>query len=131
LGLSTEQKRQMIEREHPTMSIQQQCTLMKLSRSAYYYHPVDESEENLCLMRLLDEQYLKTPFYCSRRMTGGSKAVGYLINRKRVQRLMRQMGLEGIAPGPHTSKAHPEHRRLSVLTARCRRGSSQSGLVCG
>lgn len=105
----------MIEREHPTMSIQRQCTLMNLSRSAYYYHPVDESEENLRLMRLLDEHYLKTPFYGSRRMTEWFQGRGYLINRNRVQRLMRQMGLEGIAPGPHTSQAHPEHRRYPYL----------------
>ena len=83
----------MIQREHPTMSIQRQCTLLQLSRSAYYYHPVEESEENLRLMRLLDEQYLKTPFYGSRRMTEWFQVQGYLINRKRVQRLMRQMVL--------------------------------------
>jgi putative transposase len=88
---------------------------MKLSRSAYYYHPVEESEENLRLMRLLDEPYLKTPFYGSRRMTEWFQGLGYLINRKRVQRLMRQMGLEGIAPGPHTSHARPEHRRYPYL----------------
>jgi len=105
----------MIVLEHPTMSIQRQCTLMKLSRSAYYYHPVKESEENLRLMRLLDEQYLKTPFLGSRRMTEWFQGQGYWINRKRVQRLMRQMGLEGIAQGPHTSNAHPEHRRYPYL----------------
>jgi putative transposase len=105
----------MIQREHPTMSIQRQCTLLQLSRSAYYYHPVEESEENLRLMRLLDEQYLKTPFYGSRRMTEWFQVQGYLINRKRVQRLMRQMGLEGIAPGPHTSNTHPGHRRYPYL----------------
>ena len=60
-------------------------------------------------MRLMDEQYLSTPFYGSRRMTAWLHAQGYGINRKRVQRLMRRMGLEGIAPGPRTSQPHPEH----------------------
>lgn len=97
------------------LSIQQQCDLVGLSRSVYYYQPAAESEENLHLMRLLDEQYLHTPFYGSRRMTVWCQEQGYSINRKRIQRLMRLMGLEGIAPGPHTSKAHPTHRRYPYL----------------
>jgi len=97
------------------VSIQQQCHLLGLSRSAYYYHPVVESAENLHLMRLLDAQYLHTPFYGSRRMTVWFQEQGYSLNRKRVQRLMRLMGLEGIAPGPHTSKAHPAHPRYPYL----------------
>lgn len=60
-------------------------------------------------MRLLDEQYLKTPFFGSRQMTGWLRTQGYPVNRKRVQRLMRLMGLEGLAPGPSTSRPHPEH----------------------
>lgn len=84
----------MIEPAHPTLSIQRQCTLMGLSRGAYYYHPVAESEDNLRLMRLLDEQYLQTPFYGSRRMIVWLQHQGHQVNRKRVQRLMRQMGLE-------------------------------------
>jgi putative transposase len=97
------------------LSIQQQCALVGLSRSAYYYHPATESEENLHLMRLLDEQYLRTPFYGSRRMTVWFQEHGYTINRKRIQRLMRLMGLEGIAPGPQTSKGHPAHLRYPYL----------------
>ena len=97
------------------VSIQQQCALVGLSRSAYYYHPATESEENLHLMRLLDEQYLRTPFYGSRRMTVWFQEHGYPINRKRIQRLMRLMRLEGIAPGPHTSKGHPAHPRYPYL----------------
>ena len=112
---STEQKRQLIDRHDPMVSIQQQCDLLGLSRSAYYYHAATESEENLHLMRLLDEQYLHTPFYGSRRMTVWLQAHGYPINRKRIQRLMRLMGLEGIAPGPHTSKSRPAHPRYPYL----------------
>ena len=66
---SPEMKRAMIESDHPTLSISRQCELVGLSRSAYYYEPVPESEENLRLMRCIDEQYLKTPFYGSRKMT--------------------------------------------------------------
>ena len=97
------------------LSIQEQCALVGLSRSAYYYQPATESPENLHFMRLLDEQYLQTPFYGSRRMTAWLQAHGYSINRKRIQRLMRLMGLEGLAPGPNTSKAHPEHVRYPYL----------------
>lgn len=93
------------------MSIQRQFTLMKLSRSGDYDHPVDESVENLCLMRLVDEQYLKPPFYSSRRMIESFQVRGHLIKVKRVQRLRRQVGLEGIKPGPQMLQAHPKHRR--------------------
>ena len=101
----------MIDTGHPTLSIQDHCALVGLSRSAYYYSPAGESEANLHLMRLLDEQYVHTPFYGSRRMAEWLQGQGYPVNRKRVQRLMRQMGLEGIAPGPHTSHSHSEQRR--------------------
>ncbi len=97
------------------VSVQQQCALVGISRSAYYAPPAGESIENLHLMRLLDEQYLHTPFYGSRRMTVWFQEHGYPINRKRIQRLMRLMGLEGIAPGPHTSKGHLAHPRYPYL----------------
>ncbi|MDR4499846.1 MAG: IS3 family transposase [Nitrospirales bacterium] len=97
------------------MSIQQQCNLMGLSRSVYYYTPATETPENLQLMRLLDAQYLITPFYGSRRMTVWLQEQGHPMNRKRIQRLMRLMGLEGVAPGPQTSIAHPAHPRYPYL----------------
>lgn len=65
--------------------------------------------------RLIDEQYTRRPFYGSRRMVAYLKEVGHLVNRKRVQRLMRQMGLAGMAPGPNTSKAHPAHKVYPYL----------------
>jgi putative transposase len=77
------------------LSIAQQCELLGLPRSSYYYEPAPESAENLRWMRLIDEQYLATPFYGSRRMADHFVRSGYCINRKRVQRLMRIMGLEG------------------------------------
>ena len=72
---------------------------VNLNRSTYYLPPAAESAENLRLMRKIDEQYLKTPFYGSRRMTAVLERAGESVNRERVQRFMRLMGLEGIFPG--------------------------------
>ena len=80
-----------------------QCELLSLPRSTYYYEPAPESDENLSLMRLIDEQYLETPFFGSRRMTDYLVSEGYAVNRKRVQRLMRIMGVEGLSPGRKTT----------------------------
>ncbi len=85
------------------MSIERQCELLGLPRSSYYYEPVPESEENLRLMRLLDEQYTRTPFYGSRRMVAWLQTQGQMVNRKRVSRLLRLMGLEAIYPKPRLS----------------------------
>ncbi len=84
--------------KNPNISISRQCELLNISRSSWYYKPVGESEENLRYMRLLDEQYLKTPFYGVRRMTAMLQRQGYEINHKRVQRLMQLMGIRGISP---------------------------------
>ncbi len=92
-----------------------QCELLELARSSYYYEPAGESAENLHYMRRIDEQYLRTPFYGSRRMTVHLQQQGYAVNRKRVLRLMRRMGLEGLAPGPNTSRPAPEHRVYPYL----------------
>src|SRR5688500_5980567 len=78
------------------LSITQQCRLLELPRSTYYHAGVGESDENLELMRLIDEQYLRTPFYCSRGMTQWLIRQGHDVNRKRIQRLMRVMGLAAI-----------------------------------
>lgn len=81
-----------------------------MSRSGLYYRPQAESAENLALMRLLDEQYTRTPFYGVRRMSWWLGQHGYGVNMKRVRRLMRQMGLEAIYPKPRLSVAMPGHR---------------------
>jgi putative transposase len=89
-----------------------QCELAGVSRATIYAHqkPKAVDEADLLLCRLIDEEYTRHPFYGTRRMVViVSKAVGYRVNRKRVQRLMRQMGLAGMAPGPNTSRAHPQH----------------------
>ena len=97
------------------MSIARQCELIGLNRSTFYLPPATESEANLRLMRLIDEQYLKTPFYGSRRMTAVLQRSGEVVNRKRVQRLMPLMGLEGLHPRPRTSIAEPGARAYPYL----------------
>jgi len=110
-----EAKRALIEPEHPELSIAQQCELLGLARSTYYYEPVPESEENLLLMRLLDEQYTRTPFYGTRRMTAWLETQGYTVNRKRVTRLLRTMGLEAIYPKPRMSVPGAVEQRYPYL----------------
>lgn len=98
------------------MSIRRQCQLLGLHRSSWYQAPAaGESAENLALMRRIDEQYLQTPFYGSRRMTTWLTEQGEVVNRKRVQRLMRLMGLEAIYPKPRLSQRGPEARIYPYL----------------
>jgi putative transposase len=97
------------------LSVRRQCELLGLGRSSLYYEAVAETEVNLCLMRLIDEQYLTTPFYGSRRMTVWLTQSGHAVNRKRVQRLMRLMDLEAIHPKPRLSLANKEHRKFPYL----------------
>lgn len=95
-----------------------QCELAGVSRATLYAHRTAKvaDADDLLLSRLIDEEYTRHPFYGTRRMVViVSKAVGYRVNRKRVQRLMRQMGLAGMAPGPNTSKAHPQHQVYPYL----------------
>ena len=106
-----------MEPDHPELSLRRQCALLGLARSSAYYRPATESEENLRLMRLIDAQYTRTPFYGSRRITAWLRSQGYPVNRKRVQRLMRQMGIEGVGPKPGTSQRAPEHPVYPYLLA--------------
>ena len=93
----------MIEPAYESISIVRQCELVGLARSSYYYQGAGESAENLHLMRLLDGQYTRTPFYGIKRMTAWLETQGYTVNHKRVARLMHLMGLEAIYPKPHLS----------------------------
>ena len=104
-----------MEPSNPDISILRQCELLGLPRSSYYYQPRGESPLNLKLMRLLDEQYTRTPFYGSPKMTIWLKEQGCEINHKRVERLMQQMGLKAIYPKPNTSKPHPENKIYPYL----------------
>lgn len=92
-----------------------QCELLGVSRSSLYYEPVAPSKEELEICRLLDQQYLETPFYGSRRMTVWLQKQGFNVNRKRVQRLMRQLGLEALYPKPKLSQKHPDHEVYPYL----------------
>jgi putative transposase len=97
------------------MSIQRQCELLGLARSTLYYTPARESEENLALMRLIDEEYLRRPFRGSRGMTDWLRKQGHWVNRKRVQRLMGVMGIEAVYPKRRTSRSVPGHKVYPYL----------------
>src|SRR3989442_7814472 len=92
---SVEIKRALIEPTHPHISIARQCELLKMARSSYAYEPAPESEENVQLMRLLDEQYTRIPFYGTRKMTAWLQNQGYEVNRKRVRRRLAHDGIGG------------------------------------
>lgn len=102
------------------LPLSRQCDLAEVPRATVYRRltatvPQDASTEDLLLCRLIDEEYTSRPFYGSRRMVVFLRGVGHVVNRKRVQRLMRSMGLAGMAPGPNTSKAHPQHKVYPYL----------------
>lgn len=105
----------MVEVGHPRLSIGRQCELLGLPRSSFYYEPATETRENLRLMRLIDEQYTAQPVYGSRRMTIWLQGRGHAVNRKRVQRLMRRMGLEAIYPKPKLSAPGQGHKVFPYL----------------
>ena len=119
---SVDLRRALVDPNNDHLSICRQCELVGLNRSTYYLPPAIESAENLRLMRLIDEQYLKTPFYGSRRMAECLKRSGEAVNRKRARRLMALMGLEALHPKPCTTaaaagaKAYPYLLRDRVLT---------------
>jgi putative transposase len=105
----------MIDRDDLSLSVSRQCDLLGLARSTLYYEPVEVDPEDLALMRLLDEQYTRTPFYGVRRMTWWLGDEGYGVNPKRVRRLMRTMGLEAVYPKPRLSQSAPGHRIYPYL----------------
>lgn len=108
----------MIEPSHHKLGIGRQCELLSLPRSSYYRWlggGQGESAENLALMTLIDEQYTRRPFYGSRKMRDHLRRQGHKVNRKRVQRLMRLMGLRSVAPTPNTSKPAKEHKVYPYL----------------
>jgi len=105
----------MVEPDHPRLSIQSQCELLGLSRASYYRQPAGETDKNLELMRLIDETYTKYPFFGSRQIRNYLKNRGYRVNRKRIQRLMRLMGLASVAPGKKTSLPERTHKVYPYL----------------
>ncbi len=105
----------MIDTNHPRLSIVRQCELVRISRSSFYFEGKGENLLNLQLMRVIDEQFLETPYYGSRQMTRHLKRQGYWVSRKRIRRLMRKMGLTPIYQKPRTSEPHPENRIYPYL----------------
>jgi putative transposase len=105
----------MIDTKHPQLSVRRQCELVGLSRATFYRQARGETPFNLCLMRLIDEEYTRAPFYGYRKMTARLKARGYNVNRKRVARLMPIMGLQAIYARPRTSIPHPQHKKYPYL----------------
>jgi putative transposase len=113
--VSRERRKEKVEPEHPGLSISRQCRLLEISRSSWYYAPLGETAENLELMRLIDEQFMNSPTYGVRQMARYLRRKGHWVNRKRVWRLMRKMGLMAIYQEPNTSKPNPEHKIYPYL----------------
>jgi putative transposase len=105
----------MIDSNNKKLSLSRQCRLLKLNRSTVYYKKRPITPIDLKLMQLIDKQYLKIPSWGSRSMRNHLRRLGYKVNRKKVQRLMRLMGLEAIYPKPKTSRPHPEHKVYPYL----------------
>ena len=99
----------LVDHDDPALPVVAQCRLLKVARSTLYYQPVPVSAADLAVMRRMDELYLAYPFYGSRRMVAVLRREGWTVNRKRVRRLMRLMGLWAIYQKPNTSRPHPEH----------------------
>jgi putative transposase len=105
----------LVEVNRPELSVRRQCELLGLNRSTFYYEPTGATPEDLRLMRLIDELYTACPFYGSRKITEALTRRGEEVNRKRVQRLMREMGLEAIYPKPRLSAAGRGHKIYPYL----------------
>jgi putative transposase len=113
--MALEARRALVDPSHPDLSVRRQCELLGLPRSSFYYEPAPQTSENLRLMGLIDRQYTGYPFYGSRRMTAWLNREGEEVNRKRVQRLMRLMGIEAIYPRPSLSSRNHDHRVYPYL----------------
>jgi putative transposase len=104
-----------IEKHHPRLSMRRQCKLLSLARSGLYYHPVGESAGNLKFMKIIDKQFLNTPWYGSRQMARHMQRQGHKCGRHRVRRLMQLMRLVPIYQTPNTSRKHPQHKIYPYL----------------
>jgi len=115
MELSLDERRSWIGVDNPKISISRQCDLLGVSRSSFYYKAKSSDEYNLELMRLLDEQYMQTPFYGVRRMTALLRSKGHKVNRKRIHRLMIRMGIEAIYPQRSFSNSNIRHKKYPYL----------------
>lgn len=110
------QRRSLVSPSHPQIHIKRQCELLGIHRSGIYYQPAQATAENLWLMNEIDRVYTRWPFYGSRRITAHlNRTHERSLNRKRIQRLMQDMGIAGIGPGPNTSTPHPHHKIYPYL----------------
>ena len=107
--MSPGKKRAMINRDHPKLSISQQCKLVSLSRSAFYYTPAGIDADTLSMMKEIDRVFTKYPFFGSRQIAAYLRREGIVVGRHRVRRLMAKMGLEAVYKRPRTSQPHPQH----------------------
>ena len=113
--MSSPDRRALVDRDHSQLSIRRQCELLGLARSGVYRVTAPANDNDLAVMRKLDELFTAWPFLGSRRMAQMLKAEGLAINRKRVQRLMREMGIAALGPKPTTSKPEPGHKIFPYL----------------
>jgi putative transposase len=113
--MSTPDRRSRLDRDHCAVSIRRQCTLLSLARSGVYQMPRPANDEDVALMRAIDELFTAFPFLGSRRMAIMLREEGWSVNRKRVQRLMRKMGIEALGPKPRTTKPAPGHKIFPYL----------------
>jgi putative transposase len=113
--MSRAERRALVERKAPALPVSQQCRLLAVSRSSIYRKPAEVSEQDRAIMALIDRQYLARPYYGSRRMAAWLATQGHLVNRKRVRRLMRLMGLVAIYQRPNTSKPAAPHKVYPYL----------------
>ncbi len=105
----------LVDHDDPEVPVVTQCRLLKVARSTLYYRPVPVSEDDLAVMRRMDELHLAWPFYGSRRMAAVLRREGWAVNRKRAKRLMQVMAIEAIYQKPNTSKGHPDHKVYPYL----------------
>ena len=113
--MSQKHRQGMVDREHRQVSLVRQCALLRISRGSVYYHPTSTRTEDLELMTLMDRQYLRTPFYGSRKMQAWLHGLGHPVGRNKVRRLMRSIGLEALYRKPNASKPTPGHRIYPYL----------------
>jgi len=115
LPYSVDDRRGLIEPDHPVLSIRRQCKLTGLNRGTYYYQPAKETPLNLTLMRLIDEQYMRTPFYGYPKMTKYLRQQGYWVNPKRISRLMRLMEIQAVRPRKRLTIHDSRHKVYPYL----------------
>src|SRR5437764_13925563 len=113
--MSRAERRVLVERDNPALPVSQQCRLLAVSLAAVYRKPAEASAEDLAIMALIDRQYLARPYYGSRRMAAWLATHGHVVNRKRVRRLMRLLGLTAIYQRPNTSKPAAAHKIYPYL----------------